>query len=171
MKDQLLEKFRHLSDEELSTLASTATSPDRRETLIAVLRHRESERTNPTPETQKPRNYTLIHSHRIHTGEDAKQVAIFRTWTRPDNVDQDDPPHRFDYDHATPEQIDQYERQIAGEAERAAIAEAAESNGIHFRPETPPSDYSPTGRRFFSAVSFTQIDDFLFLIQHSAIDN
>lgn len=171
MKEQLLKEFAALDDREIAILRDAATSLDRAAALNAVLHHRENERRNPTPQTQKPSNYSLIHHQQSHTGEQTHQIAIFRAFETPQNIDQDETPRRFYYDDATPEEIADYESQIAGEAERAAIFEAAEDNAIHFRPETPPSDYSPTGRHFFTRPTLTQIENLIVIVQYSAIDN
>ncbi len=171
MNEQLLKKYAALDDQEIAILRDNATSTDRAATLAAVLHHRENERNHPTPQTQKPSNYSLIHHEQNHAGEETFQIAIFRAFERPENLDQDDAPRRFYYEDASPEQIAEYEAQTDGEDERRAIFKAAEENGIHFRPETPPSDYSPTGRRYFTRPTLTQVENLIFIVQHSAIDN
>ena len=74
-------------------------------------------------------------------------------------------------DRATPEQVEEYERQVDGEDERTAIFKAAAENGIHFRPETPPSDYSPTGRCYFTRPQIQTAGPLVIVYQSSAIDN
>ena len=165
---EILEQTQHLTDEELLTLA-TSTTGDRAEYFYAAIHHRKN--AAKTPENQKPENYRLIYSTVNTKGEDSELIAVFEAAHMPGHLHENAPPVRFHYDRATPEQVEEYERQVDGEDERTAIFKAAAENGIHFRPETPPSDYSPTGRCYFTRPQIQTAGPLVIVYQSSAIDN
>ena len=170
MTEELAAQFKDLDDAELKTLRDATTSADRACAINAVLAYREQERNCPTPAERKESNYTLIIKETTTEGEDFTNTVILRAEATPYNLNEEDAPRRFYEEDATPSEIAEYERQIAGEDERRAIAQAAEKAGVYFRSETPPSDYSPTGKRYYSAVTMERAGRFIVMTQHSAID-
>lgn len=91
-------------------------------------------------------NYRIIHQQIDQDPTSASIVVVLAATVPAENAHRPNPPVRWRYEDHTDVENEAYNLDCDGDEERAAIDLALRRAGICLRPETAPSDYSPTGR-------------------------